>query len=707
MDRFTHIVTEHCRAIVALTFALAAVSGALALFVPVNYNLASYLPEESESTIALAVMADEFENVTSARVMIDDATIEGALAVKEQIEAAPGVTSVMWLDDVVDVATPLEAADQALVDAYYKDGHALFTVTVESGSESEAVNAIYDVIGEEGHATGEAVSTAETEAMTGGEVANAFAILIPLIIALLVISSHSWIEPVFFLLAIGVSIVLNMGTNIFVGEVSYIAFTIAPILQLAVSLDYAIFLIHAFQRAREREPDPKAAMRAAMRESFSAVSASAATTVFGFAALGFMQFGIGADLGITLVKGIVLSFMCVMVFLPAFALLCYKLIDKTEHRRLMPSFSGVGRVLRPLRFPVLALVIVLIVPCGLAQANMGFLYGMGSSEGSQTRAALDEEAIEGVYGRETQLVVFVPRGDVGTEARLSADLAEISQVTSVVSYAASVGAEIPEEFLDSAVVEQFYSENYARIVLYCDMDKEGDEAFSVVEGVRAKVAEYYGDGGLVAGEPANLYDMKAVTAVDSTVTNVIAVVAILLVILVTFRSLILPFILVATIESAIYLNLAVPYFTDDPINYLGYLVINTVQLGATVDYAILFADTYRRYRRTLPKREALMRTWGETFKSILVSASILALAGLALWLTSSNSIVSVLGLLLFRGTLLSFFLVATMLPGLLSLLDRPIARLTWRSGFCFPVAPDAAAPGRAATDVATERDDRP
>ncbi len=701
MERFTYMVTEHSRAIVALVFALVAVCGVLAFFVPVNYSLVSYLPDESESTIALEVMAAEFEDVTSARVMLDDASIQETLAIKEQIQAISGVTSVVWLDDVTDIEIPLEAIDEVLLSTYYQDSYALLTVTLESGRESDVIDAIYEVIGDTGHVAGEAASTAETASMTGGEVANAFSILIPLIIILLLLSSHSWIEPVFFLLAIGISIVLNMGTNVFIGEVSYIAFTIAPILQLAVSLDYAIFLLHAFQRAREHESNPKAAMRAAMRESFSAVAASAATTVFGFAALGFMQFKIGADLGITLVKGIILSFACVMVFLPAFALLCYKLVDKTEHRRLMPSFASIGTKLRFARFPVLALVAVIIVPCWLAQSNISFVYGTGSMEGSQTRAALDEEAIEAIYGRETQLVAFVPRDSPGTESLLVAELAEIPQVTSVVSYASSVGSGIPVEFLDASIIEQFYSDNYARIVLYCDMEDEGDEPFAVVEEVRAIIASYYGDDGLVAGKAANLYDMKAVTAVDSTTTNTIAVGAILLVILATFRSLILPFLLVATIESAIFINLAVPYFADNSINYLGYLVINTVQLGATVDYAILFTDTYRRYRQSLSVRDALMKTWGETFKSIIISASILALAGLALWLTSSNNIVSILGLLLLRGTLLSFVLVVTMLPGLLGLFDRLIAKLTWRSGFC---RTDGV--GASAYTVA-ERNDRP
>lgn len=702
MDRFTHFVTEHCKSVVVLTFVLVVVCAFLAFAVPVNYNLASYLPEESESTRALDVMGEEFDDVTSARVMIDDVSIHDALAVKSQIESAPGVQSVTWLDTVTDLSTPVETMDPALADAYYKDGHALFTVSIYSGQEYEAVQAIYDIIGEEGHASGDAVTTAETRLMAVGEVANAFAILVPLILLLLVLSSTSWIEPVFFLLAIGVSIVLNMGTNILLGEVSFIAFTIAPILQLAVSLDYAIFLVHAFHRWRSREDSPVAAMRHAMRESFPSVAASAATTLFGFAALGFMQFRIGADLGITLVKGIVLSFVCVMVFLPAFTLLCYKAIDKTEHRRFMPSFERVGRVFKPLRIPVLALVAVLIIPCVLGQSATTFTYGMGSSEGSQTRAAQDAALIDETFGQEVQLVALVPRTDVGTEVELAADLEAIPEVSSVVSYVTSVGADVPVQFVGDAA-DQFYSDDYARFILYCDMGKEGDEAFAVVDEVRDAIAAYYGDAGLVAGEPANLYDMKTVTATDSSVTNAIAIVAILLVLLATFRSAILPIVLLVTIESAIFINLSVPYFTGDSLNYLGYLVINTVQLGATVDYAILFTDTYRRYRRTMPVTEALMKTWGESFKSILVSASILALAGCVLWLTSTVNIISLLGLLLFRGTVLSFLLVMTFLPACLWLLDRPIARLTWRSNFYYPAvaAPSPSdAPASGASDAA-------
>ncbi len=681
MDRFTHLVTEHAKVIVIITFILAALCGFLATLVPVNYDLASYLPKESPSTVAINVMEDEFDSsVPNARVMVDDVSLDEALEYKRLIADVEGVSSVVWLDDVTDITIPLGAQDAALVDEYFKDGHAIYSVTIEGDHVADATRAIYDIIGN-GHAIGEAITTADTQNMAVSEVLNAFAILIPLIILLLVLSTSSWLEPLFFLLAIGVSIVFNMGTNVVFGELSNIAFTIAPILQLAVSLDYAIFLLHAFQRAREETPDLHAAMRKAMRESFSAIAASAATTIFGFAALGFMKFSIGAELGITLVKGIVFSFLCVMIFLPAFTILAHNLIDKTHHRALMPSFSSVGKFLSPIRIPAIAIVAVLVIPCMLAQQHMAFTYSMGSSDDMTNRTVADEAAIEEVYAQQTPLVLMVPKGDMGREVQLSATIEENPFVDSVLSYPTSVGAEIPVEFVDKGVQDEFYSENYARIVIYANTANEGTEAFGLVDYIHEQASRFYGDEALLAGEPASLYDMREVTLEDSRVTNTVAVLAILAVLFLTFRSLILPFVLIATIESAIIINLSIPYFTGDSLNYLGFLVINTVQLGATVDYAILFTDTYLKKRRLIPCKQALAQTAGETFKSILVSASILALAGFVLWITSSNGIISILGHLLFRGTLLSFLLVVTFLPGVLRLLDKPIGKTTWHSRF--------------------------
>lgn len=684
VDRFTAFVTGHHRAIVWATFAIALICVLLALTVKVNFNLVDYLPEDTESTRAIEVMAKEFdESVPNARVMIHDVTVTEALECKKELEALNDVSAVMWLDDMVNLGIPMEMQNQDIVEQYYRNGNALFEVTIPSGAETEAMVEIYDLIGDENNATGEAVNTADAKSMTGSETTNAILILVPLIILILILSTTSWMEPVFFLLAIGLSIIINFGTNVIFGEISFITMTVSPILQLAVSLDYAIFLLHAFQKFRETENDVVHAMRLAMKKSFSAIAASAATTFFGFAALGFMEFRIGTDLGIALVKGIVFSFLCVIIFLPAFTLTAYKLLDKTKHRRFLPTFKSIGKPLAYLRIPVFLIVIIIVVPCYLAQSHTDFTYGMGASSTSDTRTIRDSEAIKEEFGQSTPTVVLVPRGDTPREVELSSKLDEIPHVTSVVSYTNSVGAEIPTGYLSDAVTTQFYSDNYARIIVYADTMSEGSEAFAVVESIRESSRELYGDEGLTAGQAVSLYDIKTTVTRDNQVTNTLAIIAILLVLLITFRSVMFPLVLLVTIESAIFINLAIPYFTGDSLNYIGFLIINTVQLGATVDYAILFTDNYRLNRMRMNVKAALKKTLGDTFFSILVSASILSSAGFVLYLTSTQDIVSILGLLLFRGTLLSFLMVVTFLPGALLIFDKAIAKTTWHSRFYY------------------------
>ena len=696
MDRIIDGIIARRKAVVAAFLTVAVVCAAMIPFVGVNYDMVDYLPDEAQSTTAVSIMNDEFaQAVPNANVLVHDVGIAQALALKHKIAEVEGVEGVMWLDDVVDVTVPLEMADASTVETYYRDGAALFQVTVAEGSESTAVPALRALVDEAGPGnavSGEAADTAQTTASTSKEAGGAALILVPVIILLLVLSTTSWIEPLLFIAAIGVSILINMGTNIVLGQVSFITFSVSPILQLAVSLDYAIFLLHAFAAERQRTPNVERAMALAMRRSLSTIAASAVTTLFGFAALAFMQFQIGADLGINLVKGIVFSFFTVMVFLPAVTLSLYKLIDKTRHRPLMPSFKNVGKVLSKVRVPALVLGLALVGPAFLGQSHTVFTY-QNSEPDPNLRAGADTLMIQDEFGQQNAVVVLVPRGDVAAEAALSRDLAEVDHVTDVISYASTVGAAIPQGFLDQSVIDQFYSPNYARIIAYTSTDVESDEAFSTVEAVQQAAARHY-DTYYTAGQSANLYDMKNIVAVDNVV-------------LVTFRSLTLPLVLLLTIESGIWINLSIPYFMGESVNFIGYLVINTVQLGATIDYGILLTTHYLRHRRRVPARKAAHLALGETFPSLLVSAGILATAGFALGFSSSMSAVSSLGFLLARGALLSLTLVTCFLPALLVLLDRVIRRTTWHANFAPVAAAEPAVPAAsevvdAASPVAAE-----
>ncbi|AST95687.1 RND superfamily drug efflux protein [Niallia circulans] len=678
---FVDTIIKHKKGIILL-FAITALFAAVAqFFVSTNYNMVDYLPDDAPSTEGLALMEEEFRSaMPNANVLIHDVSIQEAIRYKEQLASIDGVSDVSWLDDVFDIRIPLEMADSGLIETYYKDHDALFSVTIDSGAEVAATDDIYSLIGEENAVTGEAVNTATSQKMTGSETLYAAALLVPIIIIILVLSTKSWVEPLFFLTAIGVSVLINLGTNIFLGEVSFVTQAVAPILQLAVSLDYAIFLLHTFSDELDQQPSPKEAMAKAMRKSFPVIFVSALTTFFGFMSLMLMDFGIGVDLGFNLVKGIVFSFISVVVFLPALTLTCYKWIEKTTHRSFVPSFKGSGAKLLKLRIPALVLVLLLLVPSFLAQSSTTFLYGLGDLP-EQTRAGADAKRVEETFGQSTPIVLLVPNDDIAKEEKLVQELEQIPYVESVLAYANMVGAAIPSDFLDDELTSDFHSENYSRITVYTSAGVEGDIPFALVEQIREIAQNYYGDAFYTLGESATLYDMKQTISKDNQLVNVVTIITIAVVLMFMFRSISIPIILLLTIQAAVWLNLSVPYFTNEPLVFVGYLIVSTVQLAATIDYAILLMETYKHHRQTMPSFAAMKRALDEKLFPIAVSAAILSSVGFILWFTSSNPTVSSIGLLLGRGAALAFLLVILFLPAFLLIADRLIEKTTHRANF--------------------------
>ena len=680
MNRFSEEIVKHKKIIIIIFVIFALITGIMTAAVSINYKMIDYLPKDSPSTIAIRIIKDEFsDDMPSGRVMINNVSITEALEYKEKIKNIDGITSVSWLDDIIGLNTlqsvPLEFLDKEIVDSYYKENSALLTISIESGKEQDTVAKLYEIIGKDNSASGEGINLAETQNMSVSEVLNAMLILLPIVIFILIITTSSWAEPLLFLSSMGIAIVINMGTNIIFGEISFISNTVSPVLQLAVSLDYAIFLLHSFNKHRLKT-DPETAMKNAIKESVSTVAASASTTVIGFASLMFMRFGIGADLGITLLKGVILSFITVMVFLPSITLLLYKTIDKTRHRKFIPDFKGSGKFIMKIRIPFLILALVIVIPVFLAQSKTEFLYGLGDITAS-TRAGTDSRLIEEKFGKDNMLVLLIPKENVGKEKELCDKLSALTHVTSVISYETSVGSIIPHEFVPKEAYDQFYSENFSRIVLYTDNGEEDKAAFETIETI-TDIADKYYDTHYLTGTSATLYDMKSTVSSDTRRVNIVAIIGIFIVLLITFRSISLPFILVFCIETAIWINLSVPYFLDNKINFIGYLIISTVQLGATVDYAILFTNSYLGSRKELKRKDAIISTISNNLVAVLTSAIILASAGFALAITSNNPIISELGLLLGRGTLLSLMMVVLVLPALLVLFDKIIKKTTMK-----------------------------
>ena len=639
--------------------------------VGVNYDMTDYLPENTKSTVSIDIMGEEFDGgIPNARVMIKDVTIPEALEYKDKLKAIEGVTEVTWLDDTVDITVPLATLDADTVETYYINSAALFTVTINEDDQVDAVAEIREIVGDKGAVAGRAVSTADATTNTVSEILKVTAIAVAFVLIVLLLTTNSWLEPIIVLVGLGVAIILNNGSNLIFGEISFVTNAAGSILQLAVSLDYSVFLLHRFEECRRENTDEKSAMVDALCKSTSSILSSGLTTVIGFIALVLMQFRLGADLGIVLAKGVAISLITVFVFMPALILSTYKWIDKTRHKQILPPFKRLGKVVYRMAIPMVCIFAVLIVPSYLGSNANDYLYGSSEVLGANTQYGKDTAAIEEVFGKNDTYVLLVPKGDTATQTALSDELHTIPEITSIISYVDMAGAEIPSAYLDTETLALLEGENYSRMVLSVDVPYEGEETFTLVSKIRDIAEKYYPDDNYLAGEGVSTYDLKETITADTLLVNLISIGAVFVVIMLTTRSLSIPFILVLSIETAIWLNLTMPYFWDKPIFYLAYLVISSVQLGATVDYAILMTDRYRENRETMDKKTAIPQTVSDVFVSVMTSGSVLTIVGLLLYWMSSNQLLSQLGLFVGRGAIFSLTIVLFVLPGLLFIFDR-------------------------------------
>ncbi len=673
---------RHKRTIIILFVILTVVCALLSLQVGVNYNLMDYLPDESPSTIALNVMNEQFEKgAPNARVMIPDTEITEALDYKAKMQKVEGVKEVTWLDDSVNVYQPTEFIDKDLLEDYYKDKNALFTLTIDEDFEEQAIDDLREIVGEDAAISGSSADNATAIKQTTKEVNIITAAVVVLVFIILILTTTSYFEPILFLVTIGVAIMINRGTNLMFGTISFVTNAAGSILQLAVSMDYSIFLIHRFAEMREIYPDVNEAMLEAVKKSTGSVMSSGLTTVMGFAALVLMKFKIGPDMGWVMSKSIVISLFSVLVFLPALTLSTYKYIDKTQHKPFLNAPKKFGDHVFKVKVPLIIAIAVLFVPSFLSQNNNSFTYGSSGIYGEGTKLGDDTALIEEKFGKSNQMVLMVPVNKSAKEKALGDELKADEKITSVISYTESAGITIPEEMVEEDTFSQLVSDKYSRFVLTVDTDIEGDEAFGEVEKIRNIAEKYYGNTYLLVGQSVNSYDMKDVVTEDNTKVNILAVASIALILLINFKSLSLPLILLAVIELSTWLNLSFPYFADKRLFYIGYLIISSIQLGATVDYAILYADRYIENRAKMKAAAAAKQSLSETVLSILTSASILTLAGIMLGLFSSNGVISQLGTLVGRGGILSAILVLFGLPVLLVMFDGLIYKTTYKLDF--------------------------
>lgn len=685
-DKIFRGALNHRRVVIVIAALLFIVSVLCIPSVKINYQFSDYLPESSESTVSLRVMEEAFNSPTpNSNIMVEGLSLTQASELATHMETIEGVEEVMWLGTTCDISQPLETYDPDVVSAYKKGDSYLYQVALDTSVATQSMDLIREVANEVGATdvsmSGEAINSAVAQGSSDFEIQLILVMAVIVILGLLLITSEAWFEPVLFLSVIGISIVYNLGTNIIFGEISFITQMCAAVLQLAVSMDYGIVMLHAFRGFKAQGLTSYDAAVAAMHKAAAVIASSAATTFFGFLSLCVMAFLIGADMGVVLAKGIVFSFLCVLFLLPILVLSSEKLLKKTAHKKFLPSFDKFAVWCMRIAVPFTVIIALITVPAYLGQKQPNFVYGASGFVEPGTELYEETNAINDTFGTQEQWVMLVPEGDWGRELQMVKRIEDLEGVSAVTSYVTAVSANIPTDMVPSEDLSQLVSGGYSRIVVSTSVEGESEEAFSLVQDLRDIGDEFYPEENYLVGSAVTSYDMSLIVNDDSLRIFIASVVAIGLVLLLMFRSLSIPLMLLLTIEISIWINLAIPYFTGESIQYIGYLIISAIMLGATVDYTIILSRAYLDRRVEMEKRPAMLSAISYSAITILTSATILTVCGAFIGIISSNGVIAGLGTLIGRGAFIAALNTFLLLPILFMVLDKVVEKTTWKARF--------------------------
>lgn len=646
-------------------------------FVGINYDLSKYLPADMPSKAGIDLMENEFGYPGTARVMITDVSIYEAKTYKDRIAGIDGVETVTWADSVTDINQSNLFIPYDQIEDYYKDNCALMDVTFTDNDSApgtrSALNQIQTMLGDKGSFSGPAVQEKFLNDVITKEMFLIMVFGILLILAILALATNSWFEPFVFLGVILISIVINMGSNIFLGSISSITLSVAAVLQLAIAMDYTIILLDNFTKERKNQVPVEEALAHAIRKSIIPIASAGAAAMVGFLALVLMRYGIGRDIGIVLAKGIAISLVTVMLLTPAFVLRWYKLIEKTEHNPLVPAFGPVAQKIYKYRWVILVGLLLAALPAYIGKDMTDFKFGnesMGLTPG--TPVFEDDQRINSVFGRQNMVLAIVPNTSMVTETILSKQLEHLPYVKYVASMANYLPAGISESILPDSVRSKLHTHDYARILIPIRTATESELAFNSVNEITHIVQSYYPDNSYIIGVTPSTMDIKKVIVEDWSRIDKLSLLGVALAIMLAFRSLALPIVLMIPIQMAIFVNMMVPYLAGDRIMYMGYMIVSCLQLGATIDYSIVMTYHYLARRKQMDKVEASIQAASASMLPILTSGLILAVAGYGVTALSSVAGIADLGHLVGRGALLSMFMVIALLPNLFIWADRLI-----------------------------------
>ncbi len=646
----------------------------------INYDVLTYLPEDIETMQGQEIMTNDFGIGAFSMLMVDGMEDKDIVKLKEKVEKVDGVANVLWYDSLADISVPQSMLPSKLYDEYNTEDGTMMAVFFKDGTSSDetmkAVTEIRKVTGKECFLSGMSAIVEDTKELAEKETPLYVLIAVALSALVLAITMESIFVPVLFLLSIGIAIVYNLGTNVFFGEISYITKALAAVLQLGVTMDYSIFLMHSYQEQQVRySGDKERAMAHAISQTFSSVIGSSVTTVAGFIALCFMSFTLGKDIGIVMAKGVIFGVLVCVTVLPSMILCCDKLIEKTKHKPLLPDIGRISdKVTKRYVIYVVAFVILLF-PAIYGNNHTGVYYNLDESLPKDLPSVIANTKLKEDYNMNTTHMILVDSSVAGSDVKkMSQEIEKVDGVKWVLGLDNLVGSGVPADMLPESVTSMLKNDKYQLLMVNSTYKVATDKVNKQIEEID-KILDKYDEGAMLVGEGPLTKDLINITDTDFKRVSAVSIGIVFVIILLLFKSVTIPVILVGVIEFAIFVNMGIPFYTGTKLPFVASIVIGTIQLGATVDYAILMTTRYQRERsRGAGKFDAITTAHKFSAQSIIVSALSFFAATIGVGLYSNIDMISSLCILMARGALISMVVVVLILPSLFMVFDKIIIK---------------------------------
>lgn len=646
----------------------------------INYDVLTYLPEDIETMQGQEIMTNDFGIGAFSMLMVDGMEDKEIVKLKEKVEKVDGVENVLWYDSLADISVPQSMLPSKLYDEYNTEDGTMMAVFFKDGTSSDetmkAITEIRKITGEQCFLSGMSAIVEDTKELAEKETPLYVLIAVALSALVLAITMESIFVPVLFLLSIGIAIVYNLGTNVFFGEISYITKALAAVLQLGVTMDYSIFLMHSYQEQQVRyNGDKERAMAHAISQTFSSVIGSSVTTVAGFIALCFMSFTLGKDIGIVMAKGVIFGVLVCVTVLPSMILCCDKLIEKTKHKPLLPDIGRISdKVTKRYVIYVVAFVILLF-PAIYGNNHTGVYYNLDESLPKDLPSVIANTKLKEDYNMNTTHMILVDSSVAGSDVKkMSQEIEKVDGVKWVLGLDNLVGSGVPADMLPESVTGMLKNDKYQLLMVNSTYKVATDKVNKQIEQID-KIMDKYDKGAMLVGEGPLTKDLINITDTDFKRVSAVSIGIVFVIILLLFKSITIPVILVGVIEFAIFVNMGIPFYTGTKLPFVASIVIGTIQLGATVDYAILMTTRYQRERsRGAGKFDAITTAHKFSAQSIIVSALSFFAATIGVGLYSNIDMISSLCILMARGALISMVVVVLILPSLFMVFDKIIVK---------------------------------